>query len=36
MPVPITAGTMNEVSTGLTPMPARGNVVPVTTATGAP
>jgi hypothetical protein len=35
-PVPITAGTMNEFSTGLAPLPAGGTVVPATTAAGVP
>jgi hypothetical protein len=34
-PVSITAGTMNEFSTGLTPLPAGGTAVPVTTAADA-
>jgi hypothetical protein len=34
-PVSITAGTRNEFSTGLTPLPAGGTAVPVTPAAGA-
>ena len=35
-PVSITAGTMNEFSTGLTPLAAGSTVVPATTAAGVP
>mgnify|MGYP003803189023 CR=1 FL=1 len=35
-PVSITAGTMNEFSTGLTPLPAGGTVVPATTVADVP
>jgi hypothetical protein len=35
MPVSITAGIMNEFSTGLTPLPAGGNIVPAITTAGA-
>jgi hypothetical protein len=35
-PVSITAGTMNEFSTGLTQLPAGGSAIPSTTATGIP